>query len=70
MRDDEARLDLLTHSARGVGDLSFAALGLTHAECGEDGAIELRLGARLLIGWCPSCATLEAFGSSDCFPDR
>lgn len=46
-------------------DLSFAAFSLTHAECTEGGAIELRLGERLLIGWCPSCAALEAFESFD-----
>jgi hypothetical protein len=42
--------------------LSFAAFSFTHAECGE-GVIELRLGERLLLGWCRSCAALETFYS-------
>ncbi len=47
------------------GGLSFAAFSFTHAECGE-GVIELRLGERLLLlGWCPSCAALDTFGSPD-----
>jgi hypothetical protein len=44
--------------------LSFAAFSFAHAECGE-GVIELRLGERLLLGWCPSCAALDTFGSPD-----
>jgi hypothetical protein len=53
MRDDERKLEL-----------SFAAFSLTHAECGEEGIIELRLDERSLLGWCPSCAALETFGST------
>jgi hypothetical protein len=46
------------------GDLSFIVFSLTHAECGE-GVIEIRLGERLLLGWCPACAVLETFGPFD-----
>jgi hypothetical protein len=59
MRDDEGKPD----SPRSAVDLSFAAFSLTHAECGEEGVIELRLGDRLLLEWCPSCATLKTFRS-------
>ncbi len=64
MDDDEVRLDLPPDDVRSVRDLSFAAFSLTHAECGENGAIELRLGERLLLGWCPACAALKTFGAS------
>jgi len=51
--------------ASGSGaDLSFAAFSFTHAECGE-GVIEIRLGVRLLLAWCPSCAALETFGTPE-----
>jgi hypothetical protein len=65
MRDDERELEPLRNGAGSVGDLSFAVFSLTHAGCREEGAIELRLNERLLLGWCPSCAALETFGSSD-----
>jgi hypothetical protein len=65
MRDDERELEPLRNRAGRVGDLSFAVFSLTHAGCGEEGAIELRLNERLLLGWCPSCAALETFGSPD-----
>jgi hypothetical protein len=65
MRDDERELELPKNGAGSVGDLSFAVFSLTHAECGEDGVIELRLNERLLLGWCPSCAALGTFGSPD-----
>jgi hypothetical protein len=63
MRDDERKPELPRNGAGNVGDLSFAVFSLTHAECGEEGVIELRLDERLLVGWCPSCAALETFGS-------
>jgi hypothetical protein len=65
MRDDEGRIGPAQDGAGSDGDLSFAAFSLTHAECGEEGVIELRLGDRLLLEWCPSCAALETFGSLD-----
>jgi hypothetical protein len=63
MREDERKLELSRNGAGNVGDLSFAVFSLAHAECGEEGMIELRLDERLLLGWCPSCAALETFGS-------
>jgi hypothetical protein len=42
-------------------DLSFAVFSLTHAGCG-DGLMELRLGERLLLEWCPVCASMVTFG--------
>jgi hypothetical protein len=63
MRDDERRAGLVKDGAGSGGGLSFAAFSLTHAECGEEGVIELRLDDRLLLEWCPSCATLKTFSS-------
>jgi hypothetical protein len=63
VRDDERELELPRNDAGNVGDLSFAVFSLAHAECGEEGTIELRLDERLLVGWCPLCAALETFGS-------
>jgi hypothetical protein len=68
MRGDEREPEPLRYGAVSVGDLSFAVFSLTHAGCGEDGVIELRLNERLLLGWCPSCAALETFGSPDLPP--
>jgi hypothetical protein len=65
MRDEEGRAGLVKGSAGNGGDLSFAAFSLTHAECGEEGAIELRLDDWLLLEWCPTCATLRTFRSLD-----
>ena len=65
MRNDEGRAGPAQDGAGSGGDLSFAAFILTHAECGEEGAIELHLSDRLLLEWCPSCAALETFGSLD-----
>jgi hypothetical protein len=62
---DERKPELPRHGVGTVGDFSFAVFSLTHAECGEDGVVELRLNERLLLGWCPSCAALETFRSSD-----
>ena len=63
MLDDEERVDTTRNDAGSVGDFDFIIFSLTHAGCGEEGVIELRLGERLLLGWCPLCAALEAFGS-------
>ncbi len=64
MRDDERELKLLRKgAASSVGDLSFIVFSLTHAWCGEEGVIELRINEQMLLGWCPSCAALEVFES-------
>jgi hypothetical protein len=63
MRGGEERVDPPNNGVRSVEDFSFVVFSLTHAECGEEGVIELRLGERWLLGWCPSCAALETFGS-------
>ena len=65
MRNAERELEPPGNVAAGVGDLSFVIFSLTHAECGDEGVIELRLDERLLLGWCRSCAALETFGSPD-----
>jgi hypothetical protein len=62
---DERELEPLRDGAVSVGDLSFFVFSLTHAGCGDEGVIELRLDERSLLGWCPSCAVLEIFGSPD-----
>ena len=62
---DEKKLEPPRNGTGSVGDFSFVVFSLTHAGCGEEGVIELRLGDRLLLGWCPSCAVLETFGSFD-----
>ena len=41
-------------------DVSFAAFTLIHTGCG-DGLIEVRLGDRMLLEWCPACTVLETF---------
>jgi hypothetical protein len=53
----------LRSNAGSDGDLSFVLFSLAHAECGEEGTVELRLGERRLLGCCPSCAALGTFGS-------
>ncbi len=63
MRDDERGLDATRNDAESIGDLAFMIFSLTHAGCGDSGVIELRLGERSLLGWCPSCAAVETFGS-------
>ena len=69
MLDDEKRVDTARNDAGNVGDLAFIIFSLTHAGCGEEGVIELRLGELSLLGWCPSCAALETFGSFDGCPE-
>ncbi len=46
------------------GDLSFAAFVLAHVGCGDE-VIELRVGERLLLEWCPVCAKMAIFGFSE-----
>jgi len=43
--------------------LAFALFALTHAACGD--VVEVRIGERCILGWCPSCATARTFVSSD-----
>ena len=69
MLEDEERLVSTRNVAGSIGDLAFIIFSLTHAGCGEEGVIELRLGERSLLGWCPSCAALETFGSFDGCPE-
>ena len=63
MRDDENRVDGTGIDTASFGDPAFIIFALEHAGCGEEGAIELRLGERSLLGWCASCAVLRTFGS-------
>lgn len=42
--------------------VAFAAFALNHAGCG-DAVLELRLGERCILGWCPSCAAMRVFVS-------
>ncbi len=65
MLDDEERVETTRNDAGSAGDLAFVIFSVTHADCGEERVIELRLGERSLLGWCPSCALLETFGSFD-----
>ncbi len=65
MLDDEERVETTRNDAGSAGDVAFVIFSLTHAGCGEEGVIELRLGERSLLGWCPSCALLETFRSFD-----
>ena len=43
--------------------LAFAVFALTHAACGD--VMEVRIGERCILGWCPSCATVRTFFSPD-----
>ena len=63
MLGDEERVETTRNDAGGAWDLAFIIFSLTHAGSGEEGVIELRLGERSLLGWCPSCALLQTFGS-------
>ncbi len=65
MLDDEERVETTRDDAGSAGDLAFVIFSLTHACCGEEGVVELRLGERSLLRRCPSCALLETFGSFD-----
>jgi hypothetical protein len=69
MLEDEKSVDTTGNDVGRVGDLAFIIFSLTHAGCGEEGVIELRLGERSLLGWCPSCADLETFGPFDRYPE-
>jgi hypothetical protein len=65
MRNDEGWIDNRSNGAARTRDISYVIFSLAHAECGQECVIELRLGERWLLGWCPRCATLEIFGSPD-----
>ena len=43
--------------------LAFAVFALTHAACGD--VVEVRVGERCILGWCPSCAAMRTFVSSE-----
>ena len=58
MLDGEGRVETTRNDAGSAGNLAFVIFSLTHADCGEEGVIELRLGERSLLGWCPSGALL------------
>ncbi len=59
MRDLEERTPPKT-----VDDpLAFAVFALTHAVCGE--VVEVRVGERYILSWCPSCAAMRTFVSPD-----
>ena len=61
MRDGEGSAGFSANRAADE-DLSFAAFVFTHLACGDE-VIELRVGERLLLEWCPVCAEMAAFGS-------
>jgi hypothetical protein len=54
-------VDPLRAENTGEKDLSFAVFSLVHAVCGDD-VLEVRIGERMLLGWCMSCAVMEVFG--------
>jgi len=62
---EEKRGNYLAKRAASTADFSFLIFSLSHAECGEQGVIELRLGERVMLGWCPLCAVLRTFESPD-----
>jgi hypothetical protein len=70
MQEDERSVDTTGNEAGSLGNLTFIIFSLAHAGCGGEGVIELRLGERSLLGWCPSCAVLETFGSFDGSPGQ
>jgi hypothetical protein len=61
VRYDVELVDPLEAENTGEEDLSFAVFSLVHAVCGDD-VLEVRIGERMLLGWCLSCAVMEVFG--------
>ena len=61
VRDDDYPSGPPVEGAESGEDFSFAAFVLEHAGCG-DGVVELRLGERLLVEWCTTCAASRTFG--------
>jgi len=43
--------------------LAFVVFALTHAACRD--VVEVRIGERCILGWCPWCATMGTFVSPD-----
>ena len=43
--------------------LLFAVFALNHAGCG-DNVLEVRIGERCILGWCPACAAVGVFVSA------
>jgi len=64
LRYDVEPVESVGAEATGEGDLSFAVFSLAHAPCGED-VLEVRVGERMLLGWCMACAVMEVFGSCE-----
>ena len=62
MREYESAFELPVDVAESGWDPAFAVFVLSHARC-HDELVEVRIGERLLVAWCPSCAALETFGS-------
>lgn len=42
--------------------IAFAAFALTHAACCD--VVEVRIGERCILEWCPSCAVVRTFVST------
>ena len=63
MRDHEGTFDLPLDEAESGWDPAFALFVLRHTRC-DAGLIEVRIGERLILAWCPCCAVIETFGSS------
>ena len=42
---------------------AFAVFAMTRAACGD--VMEVRIGERCILGWCPSCTTVRTFFSPD-----
>ena len=61
MRDGEGSAGFSENSVADE-ELAFAAFVFTHLACGDE-VIELRVGERLLLEWCPVCAEMAAFRS-------
>jgi len=61
MRDLEERMP--PEDVSDDDPLAFAVFSLTHAACGD--VVELRLGERCILEWCPTCAVMRTFFSPD-----
>jgi hypothetical protein len=55
-------VDRMEAESTGEGELSFAVFSLAHAACGDD-VLKVRIGERMLLEWCMTCAVMEVFGS-------
>jgi len=61
LRYDVEPVDPAEAELAGEGEFSFAVFSLAHAGCGDD-VLEVRIGERMLLVWCMSCAVMEVFG--------